>query len=66
MNEQIEDLKIKLIIKFYDGISEGIAMYAHWKDGVQYVGTTGKTLKQAHADIATERERAIKRENNES
>lgn len=24
----------------YDGMIEGITLYAHWKDGVQYVGTT--------------------------
>ena len=26
---------------------DGINLYAHWRDGVQYVGTTGCTLKQA-------------------
>jgi hypothetical protein len=26
-------------------------MYAHWKDGVQYVGTTGKTLRSALSEI---------------
>jgi hypothetical protein len=29
------------------GFIDGITAYAWWKDGVQYVGTTGKTLKQA-------------------
>jgi predicted RNase H-like HicB family nuclease len=29
------------------GFEDGLRSYAHWKDGVQYVGTTGKTLEQA-------------------
>jgi len=32
---------------YHEGMREGIQLYAHWKDGVQYVGTTGRTLKQA-------------------
>lgn len=32
------------------GVEEGIRAYAHWKDGIQYVGTTGMTLKEALAD----------------
>ena len=37
--------KNKLI--FYKGIEEGMKIFAHWKDGTQYVGTTGETLTQA-------------------
>jgi hypothetical protein len=44
----------KNILSFYDGMREGVALYAYWKDGVQYVGTTGKTLKKALEDIASE------------
>lgn len=29
------------------GIRKGIRMYAWWQDGVQYVGTTGRTLRDA-------------------
>lgn len=29
------------------GYKAGLKAYAWWKDGVQYVGTCGKTLKQA-------------------
>lgn len=36
-----------MIRAYYEGLREGVGMYAHWKDGVQYVGTTGKTLKQS-------------------
>jgi len=34
-----------------EGMEEGIRLYAWWRDGVQYVGTTGKTLKEAIAAI---------------
>lgn len=29
------------------GQRDGMTRYAWWKDGVQYVGTTGTTLKEA-------------------
>lgn len=32
---------------YWAGVEEGIRMYAWWKDGRQYVGTTGRTLTQA-------------------
>lgn len=41
---------------FYDGVKEGIWKYAYYKDGVQYVGTTGKTLKEAWAEIDRKKE----------
>lgn len=31
----------------YEGLKEGVTMFAWWKDGVQYVGTCGTTLKEA-------------------
>lgn len=37
-------------------------MYAHWKDGVQYVGTTGKTLKQALDQIEKEFQQSLKKQ----
>jgi hypothetical protein len=42
------------ISKFYNGMREGVTLYAHWRDGVQYVGTTGKTLSKAIANIDAE------------
>jgi hypothetical protein len=42
---------------YFDGIIEGLTRYAHWKDGVQYVGTCGRTLKQALADVEMERKK---------
>lgn len=34
-------------IAFQDGILNGLWKYAWWKDGTQYVGTCGATLKAA-------------------
>lgn len=39
---------------YYDGVREGLWKYAHWKDGVQYVGTMGTTLKEAVAKVDAE------------
>jgi hypothetical protein len=44
---------------YYSGMAEGISKYAHWKDGVQYVGTTGKTLAKALAELRFERARQL-------
>ncbi len=44
---------------YYNGIREGIEQYAHWKDGVQYVGTCGTTLKDALKRIDAEEKRAL-------
>lgn len=43
----------------YVGKMEGIILYAHWKDGVQYVGTTGKTLEKALQEVDAEREKEL-------
>ena len=51
--------KVMLTRAYYNGIREGIEQYAHWKDGVQYVGTTGTTLKTALARIDAEEKRAL-------
>jgi hypothetical protein len=44
---------------YYSGMAEGISKYAHWKDGVQYVGTTGKTLAKALEELKVEREQQL-------
>jgi hypothetical protein len=44
---------------YYDGVKEGIWKYAWWKDGVQYVGTSGKTLKEAIADVEAEKKQQL-------
>ncbi len=51
------------INEYYDGIVEGVRMYAHWKSGEQFVGTTGKTLKQALKEIEEERQQALGNDN---
>lgn len=50
----------KVIVKeYYNGLVSGVCRFAHWKDGVQYVGTTGKTLKEALEEIETECKRKL-------
>lgn len=44
---------------YYNGIREGIEQYAHWKDGMQYVGNCGTTLKKALERIDAEEKRAL-------
>jgi len=34
-------------IAFQEGYKAGLTAYAWWKDGVQYVGSCGTTLKEA-------------------
>ena len=51
-------MKHPLTKAYYNGIREGIEQYAHWKDGVQYVGTCGTTLKDALKRIDAEEQRA--------
>jgi len=43
---------------YYDGLREGIRMYAWWKEGIQYVGTTGRTLQRALKEIDEEEARS--------
>ena len=35
---------------YFDGARAAIRLYAHWKDGEQYVGTCGRSLKSAFDD----------------
>jgi hypothetical protein len=36
---------------YHEGLRVGVRRYAWWQDGVQYVGTGGRTLDQAIATI---------------
>ena len=45
--EQDQYLQIAQSRAYYEGLRDGIHRYAHWRDGVQYVGTTGRTLQEA-------------------
>lgn len=49
----------KEIRAYFIGLLEGVCMFAHWKDGVQYVGTTGKTLDKAIEEINAREEKAL-------
>lgn len=39
---------------FHQGMREGYARFSWWQDGYQYVGTAGKTLKQALQESVVE------------
>jgi hypothetical protein len=39
---------------YWEGVVEGITRYAHWLDGVQYVGTCGMTLSEAIQEVRRE------------
>lgn len=58
MNEQFDILK-DLNEAYYNGIREGIEQFAHWKDGEQFVGTCGTTLKAALKRIDSEEKHAL-------
>ncbi len=49
--EQDQYLQLAQTRAYYQGLREGVERFAWWRDGTQYVGTTGRTLKQALADI---------------
>ena len=52
--EQEQFMQLAQSRAYYQGRRDGISLYAHWKDGVEYVGTTGRTLKEALAYIDQE------------
>jgi hypothetical protein len=52
---------VETINAYYDGICDGVYAYAYMKDGVYYVGTTGRTLKQALQEVNAERNFALER-----
>lgn len=39
---------------YLDGATEWLTRYAWWKDGTQYVGSCGTTLKEALAQMRAE------------
>jgi hypothetical protein len=45
------------------GVREGIERFAHWSNGEQYVGTTGRTLKSALEKVDQELEQVLERAN---
>jgi hypothetical protein len=49
--EQDQHLQKAQTQAYYKGLREGVEKFAWWKDGTQYVGTTGSTLKSVLQDI---------------
>lgn len=47
---ELDKLKKCLPIKYQEGYIAGLRAYAWWKDGLQYVGSCGTTLKEAIAE----------------
>ncbi len=47
----ITSQKNKIKEAYNKGLADGITKFAWWKDGTQYVGTTGKTLKKALEEL---------------
>lgn len=43
---------------YFRGIRDGVQRFAWWRDGVQYVGTTGRTLNQALNEVDTQESEA--------
>jgi len=45
------ELKREMAKLYRDGYKHGLTAYAWWKDGVQYVGSCGTTLKDAMKEL---------------
>ncbi len=46
--------KAQAEISFNAGLRHGLWLFAWWKDGVQYVGTSGMTLEKAYKKLGIE------------
>lgn len=46
-----EQAKISATQAYFAGVRKGLWMFAWWKDGVQCVGTSGATLKNALEEV---------------
>lgn len=53
--EDIKEIKCYFITCYYDGVRDGLRRFAWWKDGVEYVGSCGTTLKEALATADVEK-----------
>jgi hypothetical protein len=51
--EQDQYLQLAQTRAYYQGLREGVERFAWWRDGTQYVGTTGAELKAVLEDINT-------------
>ena len=50
-NMIVDFLQVQAEIAFKAGMQQGIWLFAWWKDDVQYVGTSGRTLKEAYKEL---------------
>jgi hypothetical protein len=44
---------------FFNGMADGIRMFAHWKDGTEYVGSCDTPLKSELSRVEAERASAL-------
>ena len=51
MNEVGLEERVARAIFYHQGIRDGVKLYAHWHDGIEYVGTGGRTLHAALEEI---------------
>lgn len=61
--EQEQYMQLRLVQAYNEGLRDGIHRYAHWRDGVQYVGTTGRTLQEALVEVNQAEEQLLNRYN---
>ena len=47
LSQENKELKMEMLRRYKHGHDDGLRAFAWWKDGVQYVGTCGTTLKEA-------------------
>lgn len=50
---------VEKINKYYDGVKDGVYLYAWWADGGLQVGTSGKTFTEAWKEIEQDRAAAL-------
>lgn len=62
--EQDQYLQLDQTRAYYKGVREGVQRYAHWRDGEQFVGTTGRTLKSALESIDREERELLQKYKN--
>jgi hypothetical protein len=59
--EQDQFLQLAQTKAYFQGLREGIERYAYWRNGRQYVGTNGRSLDAALAEVHQEQEDVLKR-----
>ena len=59
--EQDQYLQLAQTRAYYEGLREGVEKFAWWRDGTQYVGTTGRTLSEALDAIDKQEEELLAR-----